>query len=177
MSEATAGPDQGTHEEQIAHHKSRRRRSKGGAAAIALNITPMIDVIFQLLIYFIITASFAQDEGILTAKLPEGTGKAPVKPKTPERPIKIRLSSLSVATECRIELIGIGRNPRDFRELAQQLASIQYNSRNPGGSFKADNPVIIEPDGFVRWQHVVNAFNAAIKARYTNVAFSQAREQ
>ena len=101
----------------------------------------------------------------------------PVKPKTPERPIKIRLSSLSVATECRIELIGIGRNPRDFRELAQQLASIQYNSRNPGGSFKADNPVIIEPDGFVRWQHVVNAFNAAIKARYTNVAFSQAREQ
>ena len=159
--------------EDTIHHQSRRRRSGRQTPQGQLNITPMIDVIFQLLIYFVVTASFAMDEGILTAKLPEGTGNAKAVKKPPDRPIKIRLTSLSLPTECRIELVGIGRSPRHFRELAEQLEALQYNDRNPSGSFKADNPMIIEPDGRVRWQHVVNAFNAVNKARYTNVAFSQ----
>jgi len=142
-----------------------------------LNLTAMIDVIFLLMIYFVITASFAIDEGLLTAKLPEGTGQPTPKPKTPERPIRIRLSPLALPTEYRIELVGFASSPRDFRELAETLSGIQFNKKNPSGSFKPDNQVIIEPTARVRWQHVVNAFNAAIKARYTNVAFSQPAEE
>ena len=159
------------------HHPPRRRGREAVPAKMQLNFTAMIDVIFQLLIYFVVTASFAVDEGILTAKLPQGTGKPMKVPKTPQHPIKIRLTSLSLPTECRIELVGLSRSPRHFGELAEQLAGLQYNDRNPSGSFKPDNPVIIEPDGHTRWQHVVNAFNAAIKSRYTNVAFAQAREE
>ena len=175
MAETMPKPD--THGDDLdatIHHQSQRRRRAATPPQVQLNITPMIDVIFLLLIYFVVTASFAMDEGILTAKLPEGTGPAEALPKTPQRPIKIRLTSLSMPTECRIELVGIGRSPRHFKELTEQLAALQYNAQNPNGSFKPDNPLIIEPDGRVRWQHVVNAFNSAVKARYTNVAFAQA---
>ena len=160
---------------ETVHHEPRRRVRDLKRAKMQLNFTAMIDVIFQLLIYFVVTASFAVDEGILTAKLPEGTGKTEAKIKAPDRPIRIRLTALSLPTECRIELVGLNRSPRDFRELADMLASLQYNDRNPNGSFKPDNPLIIEPDALVRWQHVVNAFNAAVKTRYSNVAFAQAR--
>ncbi len=176
MAEPNPQPDQPENGvDSTIHHQSRRQRSGRQPPQVQLNITPMIDVIFQLLIYFVITASFVMDEGILTAKLPQGTGKAEGVKKPPERPIKIRLTSLSLPNECRIELVGIGRSPRHFSELAEQLAALQYNEQNPSGSFKPDNPMIIEPDGRVRWQHVVNAFNAAVKARYTNVAFAQAQ--
>lgn len=154
----------------------RRRETMIAPARMQLNLTSMIDVIFLLLIYFVITASFSADEGVLTAKLPEGTGKPAEIIKPPERPIRIRLASLTVVNECRIELVGMGRSPRSFNELHTLLAGMQLNSRNPSGAFKPDNPVIIEPDGHVRWQHVVNAFNAAVRARYGNISFAQATE-
>ncbi len=156
---------------------SRRRETTIEPARMQLNLTSMIDVIFLLLIYFVITASFSADEGILTAKLPEGTGKPAEVPKPPERPIRIRLASTSSPNDVRIDLVGLGRSPRTFGELHTLLSGMQLNDRNPSGAFKDDNPVIIEPDGHVRWQHVVNAFNAAIRARFTNVSFAQATEQ
>ena len=154
----------------------RRRTTTVEPTRMQLNLTSMIDVIFLLLIYFVITASFSADEGILTAKLPEGTGKPSEVPKPPERPIRIRLASLRSPIECRIELAGLGRSPRSFGELHTLLAGMQLNDRNPSGAFKPDNPVIIEPDRHVRWQHVVNAFNAAIRARFLNVSFAQATD-
>jgi len=158
-------------------HMPRRRRQQMSPVKMRLNFTAMIDVIFQLLIYFVVTASFAIDEGILTAKLPEGTGRTEKKLKIPHRPIKIRLAALALPYECRIELVGLGRSPQNFKELAELLAAYQFNDQNTGGVFEPDNPVIIEPDHNVSWQHVVNAFNAAIKTRYTNVAFAQVRDK
>ena len=53
-----------------------------------LKMTSMIDVVFLLLIYFVITASFAVGEGVITAQFPVGTGEAdPLDP--PKNPIKI----------------------------------------------------------------------------------------
>jgi len=154
----------------------RRREMTVEPARMQLNLTSMIDVIFLLLIYFVITASFSADEGILTAKLPQGTGKVQDTPKPPERPIRIRIASLQSPVECRIDLVGLGRSPRHFGELFTLLAGMQMNDGNSAGVFKPDNPVIIEPDRHVRWQHVVNAFNAAVRAKFTNVSFAQATE-
>ena len=67
------------------------------------------------------------------------------------------------------------RSTRLEEVIGCEALYFKLESCNPSGSFKPDNPLIIEPDGRVRWQHVVNAFNAAVKARYTNVAFAQAR--
>ena len=50
----------------VASHQIRSRESLE-PPKITLNLTAMIDVIFLLLIYFVVTANFTPGEGILTA--------------------------------------------------------------------------------------------------------------
>ncbi len=150
-----------------------RKRKEIEPSKMAVNFTSMIDVIFNLLIYFVITASFAVGEGVILAKLPAGTGAA-AENKLPERPINIELTSHDVY-EVRIRVEGASEAPTHFTGLIQLLESLQSDpGRGRNGPYKPDNPVIIRPDGQVRWQHVVNAFNACIKARYSNVSFATA---
>lgn len=155
-----------------------RKRKPIGRATMQLNLTSMIDVIFQLLIYFVITASFTVDEGVLTTKLPglEGETNSSA-PKPPERPLNIVISTEG-HHGFRIRIEGLNRAPADFAQLGQMLVELQYDPTRgrTAGAYKPDNPVIIKPDATARWQHVVNAFNAAIEARYSNVSFARVSE-
>ncbi|MEM6458994.1 MAG: biopolymer transporter ExbD [Planctomycetota bacterium] len=161
------------------HHRSareRRRRQRGPAAVGELNLTSMIDVIFQLLIYFVVTASFMIDEGVLTAMLPQGPGSPAPPDELPQQTIVIELTS----SRDDPAVVGIAWDPRqttaDFAQLAAQLDLERHDPEKGrfGGTYAPDNPIEIQPDGEVRWQHVVDAFNAAIAAEYTNVRFAPA---
>jgi biopolymer transport protein ExbD len=152
------------------HHES-RRKGKRPKGMTDLNLTSMLDVCFQLLIFFILTASFAVGEGILPAELPAGQGK-PSDTEAPEQPIKLYLRSLG-GDDVSIQIEGSPTPPRDFRELFSVLQGMQNSPQNPSAPYNADDPVIIKPDGTVKWMHVVNTFNAAIRAKYTNVNFAQ----
>ncbi len=164
---------QATEQRQTVPHTRRvRLRAEGTASAMQLNLTAMIDVIFLLLIYFVITANFTADEGVLTALLPRGPGPVADASRPPEQPLRITLQSFDVAS-CLI--LVAGERMESFTGLAELLSGLQYDPDRGrvSGVYPPDNPVIIEPDGFVRWQHVVNAFNAAVRARYTNVRFGE----
>ena len=56
---------------------STRRRAPDEVAAEQLNMTPMIDVVFQLLIFFMLTMQFKEIEGKLLSQLPKDKGLAP----------------------------------------------------------------------------------------------------
>lgn len=153
------------------HH--RRVRAAPPPAKMQLNLTSMIDVIFLLLVYFVITANFAVGEGVVTARLPrpEATQAAD---QPPTQPLVIQIGS-GGAMSAGYRLAVGPRQPEDFRSLQALLIEMQADpDAGRHGLFEPDNPVIIRPDGRVRWQHVVNAFNAAIAARYTNVRFAPA---
>jgi len=172
MAESNVDPNLSIDEPTV-HHVSNRKRRDIEPASMQLNLTSMIDVIFLLLIYFVVTASFAVGEGTITAKLPQGTGDPSTSPKPPERPLEITLTSAG-ASGYRIQVPG--SVPGTFTELQQVLVNLQHDpERGRSGVYKPDNPVIIKPGGQVRWIHVVNAFNAAVAARYSNVSFAQAQ--
>ncbi len=150
----------------LVHHERKVREVK--SADMQVNLTSMIDVIFLLLIYFVVTASFAVGEGVIVAKMPEGSGPSDaLAPKKQKLIVEIS-SAGSDPTGYMINIQGVGR-PQNFAELAAMLAEIQGDVRS------ASDPVVIQPDPLVRWQHAVDAFNAAIKARYTDVRFGQSR--
>ena len=152
-----------------------QRRRDRHPARIQLNFTSMIDVVFLLLIYFITTVSFAVDEGVLSTKLPRGTGEASAA-DPPQRPLRILLTAVGV-TGFRIEVEGLREFPTSFTALANILKGIQHDPPNGRhGAYKPDNPVVIRPDVNVRWQHALNAFNAVLGAGYQRVNFAQARE-
>ena len=163
-------------EEETVHHISRRSKRDMEPASMQLNLTSMIDVIFQLLIYFVVTASFTVGEGVITAKLPQGSGDPSTSPKPPETPLNIILTDAGVSSY-RIQIDNFPSSPTTFTELQEVLIANQLNPElGRTGNYKPDNPVIIKPNGQVRWAHVVNAFNAAVAARYSNVSFAQASE-
>ncbi len=164
-------------QEQVPHHKSARQRRGRKKGNMDLNLTSMIDVTFQLLIYFIITAAFSAGEGILTAKFPQGTGQSAAK-DPPKRPLNIRLAphldeNGLDSYRLDVEVRGTPVGQASFEDLYTWLRS-NNNAINSAGPYPDDNPVIIKPQNGVRWTYVVNAFNAAIKAGYKNVAFAQA---
>lgn len=144
---------------EVPRHKRRRRKTE----VAQLNMTSMIDVVFQLLIYFIVTVNFVIDEGVLITNLPE-VGNPPVPPPPP--PIKVRLEANygdDVATlSLQNEII------TSYTELQAKLRALQLEH---GGFFPKTHAVNIEPSVYVRWQYVLNAFNAALQAEYENVSF------
>lgn len=47
------------------------------STTMLMNMTPMIDIVFQLLIFFVLTAKFIEFEGVLRSYLPKNRGVQP----------------------------------------------------------------------------------------------------
>jgi|GEM_PF-191481 len=155
----------------VEHVVSRKKRGRA-KPAMQLQMTSMIDVIFLLLIYFVVTAAFVEDEGVLTSKLPE-KGQSEVSAPTIELSSELTIELLAVLEDPQaVKIMADGRQAVGFTELYQTLAGLQDDpAAGRAGLFAVDDPVRIQPERGVRWQHVVNALNAAVRAGYTNVQF------
>ncbi len=142
-----------------------RRRRRHSAPGIHLNIIPLVDVTFLLMIFFVIAGTFERWEGVLSSRmLPSGPSAGVPLPFTPVT-MRIRGTGPN-PSDFLVEIDGAGRATRSFTELSVMLKELQ---RNPG--FSADTPIIVVSDSGVRWDHVVSAWNSAIRAGYRSVAF------
>ena len=161
---------------ETVHHESARSKKPKETGVRQLNLTSMLDVCFQLLIFFILTANFAIDEGVLPADLPQGVPPEPnqIQPP-PDDPVIIRLTPIDAEGNVSIWISNASPIPNpDFAKLYDNLAGRQYNPQTGTGQLLPENPIIIQPSPRVRWEHVVSAFNAVIRAKYTTVSFAQA---
>ena len=57
----------------------RREHGKKGALGAALDITPIVDTVFNLLIFFALSLSFAATSGGINVRLPKAASAEPVK--------------------------------------------------------------------------------------------------
>ena len=55
-----------------------------GTAASLINLTPMIDVIFQLLLFFLVASRFSEEERQLNVVLPQASEAKPITAKPQE---------------------------------------------------------------------------------------------
>jgi biopolymer transport protein ExbD len=163
-----------TRERKIAELWNRRRRSRR-IFSFSLNLTPMMDVMFNLLVFFIVTSSFTLPEGALEARLPKSVGvSASAAMAVPVVPIRIYLeaptagqvSVIRVSTSLKADAASLNL-AKDFEDLYQLLGDLK---KRPG--IGEGTPVIIAAKPDVAWDQVVNAYNAAIRAKYKNVVFA-----
>lgn len=146
--------------------RRRRRRRTSSDVRIAVNLAPMIDVSFLLLIFFLVTTTFERAEGVFTSQLPRDTTQPAV--ALPISPIVIRLTQTDLAFDAfTITIDQFENQPTTLNELAQVLREIHSH---PG--FDRETPVVIVADNDVRWDHVVGCWNAALRADCKNVAFA-----
>lgn len=139
----------------------------------SLTLTPLLDVAFLLLIFFVLTASFNRGEGVLPTELPgSNVATNPIEP--PPMPLHVRLASLG-GNDVNIQIEGVADTPRNFDELARRLTAMRFDAAtNPLGVYAGADPVIIHADGTVHWSHVVNAYNAAMRAEFRQIHFAPA---
>jgi biopolymer transport protein ExbD len=153
---------------------------------ITLNLVAMLDMSFQLLVFFVLTVSFAVAEGVLSASLPAGDSAAEAAPDAaPWRPpLNIKLRNISpTAVAVTLEVSGGSiKEVRDCAVLTHELLMRQGRDDDgkaiPGATatLKNDDPVRIAPDADVPWQDVVAAFNATLRAGLTSVGFAPAND-
>lgn len=168
---SASDPNRGPHETEVEqervvrHVSTRKKRKKGvGGEEMQLQMTSMIDVVFLLLIYFVITANFTIDEGTLVATMPGNSAQD--RPETQlDPPTNIELTSTDDGVS--LTIVVDGRRMDNATALAGHMVN-----RVQTGQMAKDDIVQIKPLGVVRWQHVVNVFNACVSAELENVGFA-----
>ena len=128
-------------------------------------MTPMIDCIFQLLIFFMLTPTFQAREGYLATNLPHDGGPNDDGPPTPEW-VKVELLERG-ASGGEVKIVFDGRLVLpDFRALEAELRGLRARGLAP------DYPILIAPTAGVRHKWVVRAFDAITAARFRKICFA-----
>lgn len=120
-----------------------------------VNLTPMIDVVFLLLLFFMISTSFIR-ESSLKVDLPEATGEALTEQ---EAPIDIIIRANGEVMVNETTLTEMSRD--NLREL---LKSIAADNTNPH--------IIISADANAEYQHIVTAMDAAQLLGFTRLTLA-----
>jgi biopolymer transport protein ExbD len=141
-----------------------------------LNITSMLDITFLLLIFFVLTASFAVDEGVLATELPRGS--QPIVRKTVELPpesLRIEISGSGSAMVVRLISDFQTTTARTQDEVYRLLHTWRFDAKkNPNGWMSPDTSIVLAPGSKTSWDDVVGVFNAAIRAGIVDVSFTPA---
>ena len=160
-------PDTAPDTEKVPHVSAKKRRGLK-PAKMELTLTSMIDVIFNLLIYFVVTANFIENEGMLLAQLP-GIATAPENEPPPlTEPLQIDLREHGGnATRVQIYLNDTPLNG-NFSELAAQLKGLLANQ-----TYQATDNVEIRSTNRVRWTYVLNAYNQARRVGFDKIQLKE----
>lgn len=131
----------------------RRRRRQGDEAA--LDLTPMLDVVFIMLIFFIVTATFVKESGIDVSR-PDNQDK----PKKLKKTIVISISDIGE--------IWINKRRIDIRAVRANIERL--HAENPEGSVviradkEATEGVVVSVMDQVR---LAGVFNLSLAAEET----------
>jgi biopolymer transport protein ExbD len=150
--------------------RKKRKKYQNRENKMELEMTPMIDVVFNLLIFFL-CMPFRVPEGELDAFLPRDVGlfDDSVKLEDLEK-VVVRIKD----TKTRNPKVYLGNVPvrarnsagyPDFDRLAEQLVGLKEKS---GGE---PPPVEIDSDPLVEYEFVIGALNACTKARIGDIRF------
>jgi len=129
-----------------------------------VKMTPMIDVIFLLLIFFVCTARFQRLENVLPTRL---SLLGDIQSDIPAEPELIDLDEIVV------EILWDGKQPgwrinqREYQEL-RQVRSVLQAAR----SLEADLPVILDPQSAVPMEHVIDVYDLCRQVGLAQVRFA-----
>ncbi|MHC5020258.1 MAG: ExbD/TolR family protein [Planctomycetota bacterium] len=146
----------------------KKRKSKQPVLEdMVMDITPMIDVVFQLLIFFMVATKFKTLEGKMLAYLPKDKSTRPIDPPPPEvLPIRVTLT-WNVTTRQAKVYVG-----QTFTGIADQggLSAAKRRVRQilSAGTEKAE----IDADPGIPYRYVVETLNMLIASRTKEISFA-----
>jgi len=123
----------------------------------AINMTPMVDIIFLLIIFYLTTSSIIQLEQDLSIDLPK-QGKQLKTKAPPARPIVVNVRFLPGGKAG----YHVENQPMTLSALTVNLSRAKIRNR--------DQSVVIRGDRNVRWEHVAAVMGCCGQVGITKVA-------
>lgn len=127
---------------------------------IELQMTPMIDIVFQLLIFFIMTFKIIAPEGDFNIKMPIAAPSEGPPPIDQLPPIKVHLTARSNGALAQVRFgnrpLGTGREA--FVALRQAVRDMVGDE--PGPSVLESTEVEFDCDYHLRYEYVIEAITA-----------------
>jgi biopolymer transport protein ExbD len=163
-------------QQQVRLSRRRRGGSGGGGTSLSLSLTSMIDVVFLLLTYFMVATDFKAREEVYKLDLPQRMSSAAAADPfdLDVEPLRVQVATVGKSLDnYRITLDGPYDQPVSFQQFYEFLRDSQIGTSTSGGLFESNHPIIITPTGTTVWQHAIEIFNAAARARYTNITFAK----
>lgn len=170
--------------ESIADRLMRRRRRR--PAFVGVPLTAMIDIVFLLLLYFLLSMQSRPREAIFALDLQIDQDESSTEETVDtdpfalqEPPMVIVVGSTGVGRDaCTLDVRPIiasaGPPPRSIAELRPYLRSLRASDDGSTGLFRDSQTVIIQSsDATTRWEHVMGVYSAARQAGLTQITFEE----
>ncbi len=143
------------------------RRSWTPAGDTVPNLAPMVDVIMVLLVFFLLGATFdLATQGVLQTELDPRSGPGGGQAVEINPQIRIGLGDVGHGRAALVTVNQevLGRNAFD--------ALYRYLDDRRRAGADTQNAVVIGAQTTVRWKHVVQAMDAAVRAGFENIQFA-----
>ncbi|HUE70831.1 MAG TPA: biopolymer transporter ExbD [Pirellulaceae bacterium] len=137
-------------------------KKTSGTAKIPIDMTPMIDIVFQLLTFFIMTLKIAAMEGDFNIKMPL-SAIAAGDPDEQMPPIKLRLVATNDGSCGDIIMNDRSFGADGWKALHQEVASLVQD-----GSLTAEAEVELNCDYNLKYENVIRAITAVSGQRQPN---------
>jgi len=153
----------------IDYDDRRKRARRPALPMMGLNVAPMIDVVFLLLMYFMLITEFRAPEGSMPLNIAGQAAEAADPFALPEAPITIVVESLGQGRADALwradsPILGTGSGFASLTDAA-------FAQR--GGVLAPSQRFDIRPAPGCRWEHAVATVNALRLARYEQVRLTE----
>jgi len=134
-----------------------------------ISMSPMIDMVFLLLVFFLVAAKPVKEEADLGMTLPGAVEQSESLDIPDEQSIEIRRDGQVVLNEMEMD----SPASRDLPELVQVLKRF----KEAAAANKSEALVTLAPDDDATHQRIADVMNACAQADITGVTFSGASEE
>ncbi|MCK5421372.1 MAG: biopolymer transporter ExbD [Deltaproteobacteria bacterium] len=125
----------------------------------SVRMTPLIDVIFLLLIFFILAIRLEKPEGVLENILPVSDGQSIAEQQKDWEVVKLRVKLITEGEQLKIYLQE--RVVYTYKDLLSYLNMLPQEIM-----------LVIEPESKVPYKYVIGVYNTCIKAKKSNIVFA-----
>jgi len=155
----------------MSHGKKAHRTIESDAAVMGFQIAPMIDVVFVIMLFFMVMAGAVKVERELKTQLPGIGTPALSDEQTPPDEVTITVEETGVVTLNEEEF-----DTPENKSLPNFTATLM-RLKQEADSRNAKVMVTIQAEEQARYERVIDVLNAMAKARMTNVTFTVGSEE
>ena len=134
-------------------------QAQGFQNRYSIRMTPLIDVIFLLMIFFLMTINFQRPEGVIDNRLPQISSQESSNPSKDWEMVRLRIKMIEENDRLKIYL--------QERVVFTYEDLLFYLNQLP-----QDILIIIEPDNDVIYKYVIGVYNICLKSKKKNIVFS-----